>query len=115
MSFRTVKEDLQKATAAALGHGHGVEQHRLIQIREVIARMFKALPKNSYGRIERPMLRYMMHRYFAQRYSITIKGLEPNKNISKGNDHSHTMGAGILLDNVPAYAESVLEGKFANH
>jgi len=106
-----VRADLEKAMEAALGHGHGVEQDRLLRIRNVISRMFQVLPKNSDGRIERPMLRYVLHRYFAQQYSISVRGLEPTVNAPGSRD----VGAQILLDQVPAFVETTLEGRFAHH
>lgn len=106
-----IRADLNKAIAAAMGSGHGVEQERLLRIRRVLSDIFEVLPKNANGRIERPMLRYALHRYFAQQYSITVKGLEPTKYSSR----SDRAGAQILLDQVPAYAESILEGRFARH
>merc|ERR1719456_141466 len=97
-----------------MGHGHGVGHERLMQARNVLSRIFRALPKNAHDRVERPMLRYALHRYFAQRYSINVKGLEPNKNISTSR-RSNSVGAEILLDQVPVYAEALLEGRFAHH
>merc|ERR1719379_2855506 len=98
--------------AAALGHGHGIDNERLMKVREILSRIFYALPKNTHDRVERPMLRYALHRYFAQRYSIYVKGLEPTRNVTTSRPN---VGAEILLDNVPSYAESLLEGRFADH
>lgn len=107
-----VRADLEMAMADALGHGHGVEHSRLLDIRKYLSILFDSLPKNSYGRVERSMVRYALHRYFAEKFAITVKGLEPTK-----YKHTNTgqVGAQILLDNVPAYAETVLEGRFAHH
>jgi len=110
-----IRNDLQRAMAVAMGEGHGVQGERLMEVREFISRIFMTLPKNSYGRIERPMLRYSLHRYFAKRYAIAVRGMEPTLNhshFSKGRD---SMGADVLLDQVPAYTESLLEGRFADH
>merc|ERR1719453_819836 len=73
------------------------------------------LPKNSYGRIERPMLWYALHRYFANRYSISVRGMEPTLNHSHFSKGRESMGADILLDQVPSYTESLLEGRFSDH
>merc|ERR1719443_2174890 len=113
-----IRNDLQKAMAEAMGEGHGVHGERLIEVRNFLSRIFRTLPKNSHGRIERPMLRYTLHRYFAQRYSIFVKGMEPTKNHSFSSPKNRlvkSVGADILLDQVPAYAESLLEGRFADH
>jgi len=108
-----VRADLEKAMEAALGHGHGVEQDRLFHIRTVLSRMFQVLPKNTDGRIERPMLRYTLHRYFAQQYSISVRGLELTPKDTP--DGGKVDGAQILLDQVPAFVETTLEGRFAHH
>jgi len=108
----TIRSDLEQAVAEAMGQGHGVEQSRLLEIREYLSNMFKSLPKNSYGRVEKSMVRYALHRYFAEKYAITVTGLEPTK--SK-NARQGQAGAQILLDNVPGYAETLLEGRFAHH
>merc|ERR1719331_3349338 len=86
-----------------------------MEVRDFVSRIFKTLPKNSYGRIERPMLRYALHRYFANRYSISVRGMEPTLNHSHFSKGRESLGANILLDQVPAYTESLLEGRFANH
>jgi len=111
LEAEAVRADLQNAMASVLGHGHGVEHDRLLQIRGTISRLFQVLPKNGRGRIERSMLRYALHRYFTQQYSITVKGLEP----TLYNASHSAAGAQILLDHVPAYVESVLEGRFGDH
>merc|ERR1719387_1798217 len=96
-----IRNDLQKAMATAMGEGHGVHGERLMEVRDFLSRIFRTLPKNSHGRIERPMLRYTLHRYFAQRYSIFVKGMEPTMNHSFSSNNRESVGAEILLDNVP--------------
>jgi len=115
INSETIRNDLQKAMSAAMGQGHGVHGERLMEVRDFVSRIFKTLPKNSYGRIERPMLRYALHRYFANRYSISVRGMEPTLNHSHFSKGRESLGADILLDQVPAYTESLLEGRFANH
>lgn len=110
-----IRNDLQKAMAAAMGEGHGVHGEQLMEVRGFLSRIFMTLPKNSYGRIERPMLRYALHRYFAKRYAIAVRGMEPTLNHSHFSKGRESMGADILLDQVPAYTESLLEGRFADH
>jgi len=111
MKADAIQAEVQKALAAAMGQGHGIGQGRLKGIRSVLSRIFLSLPKNAQERVQRPMLRYALHRYFAQRYSITVKGLEPARNASSNH---HAVGAEILLDQVPAYTEAILEGSFSH-
>lgn len=110
-----IRNDLQRAMALAMGEGHGVHGERLMETRDFISRIFMTLPKNAHGRIERPMLRYALHRYFAKRYAIAVRGMEPTLNHSHFSKGRESVGADVLLDQVPAYTESLLEGRFADH
>merc|ERR1719316_1597718 len=98
---------MNAALASVLGAGHGVEHAQLKDAQDYFASTFQALPKNSYGRMDVPMLHYALHRYFSQRYSIQVKGLEPSRNTSSEKFD----GATILLDQIPNYVEGVLEGR----
>lgn len=107
---QSVRADLEGALSAALGNGHGVEHAHFQEVQRILASTFKALPKNSYGRIDAPMLRFTIHRYFSTQYSIAVKGLEPNRNAST----DQSVGAEILLDQIPNYVEGLLEGRFGH-
>jgi hypothetical protein len=107
---QSVRADLEGALSAALGNGHGVEDAHFQEVQRILGSTFRALPKNSYGRIEAPMLRYTIHRYFSTQYSIAVKGLEPNRNAST----DQSVGAEILLDQIPNYVEGLLEGRFGH-
>merc|ERR1719486_93709 len=105
ISVQKINAEMNTALASVLGAGHGIEHTRLQEAQEYFASTFQALPKNSYGRVDVPMLHYALHRYFARRYSIQVKGLEPSRNTSKEKFD----GAMILLDQIPNYVEGVLE------
>lgn len=105
---QSVRADLEGALSAALGNGHGVDRVHFLEVQKMLASTFRALPKNAHGRIEAPMLRYTMHRYFSTRYSIAVKGLEPTRNATS----DQSVGAEILLDQIPTYVEGILEGRF---
>jgi len=108
VSVQAINAEMNAALASVLGAGHGVEHTRLQEAQNALASTFKALPKNSHGRVDVPMLHYALHRYFSSRYSIQVKGLEPSRNTSSQKfDH----GAMILLDQIPNYVEGVLEGR----
>merc|ERR1719335_1631844 len=72
--------------------------------------IFNVLPKNKHGRIERPMLRYALHRYFLREYSIMVRGLEPTQN--SVNATALVTSEGVFRDRVPTFVEGVLEGRF---
>jgi len=107
---QSVRADLDGALSAALGNGHGVEAEHFQEVKKMLESTFRALPKNAYGRIDAPMLRYTIHRYFSTRYSIAVKGLEPTRNAST----DQSVGAEILLDQIPNYVEGLLEGRFGH-
>lgn len=107
VSREAINAEMNAALAAVLGSGHGVQNAQLIEAKNALASTFQALPKNSHGRVEVPMLHYALHRYFSRRYSIQVKGLEPSRNTSKEKFD----GAMILLDQIPNYVEGVLEGQ----
>jgi len=44
-------------------------------IEEIMGPLFATLPKNEYGRLEPPVVRYALHRYFAQQYGWQLNGL----------------------------------------
>lgn len=79
------------------------------ETRKVLEPLFRVLPKNERGRIEGPMLRHALHRYFLQRYSITVRGLEASLNKSSLVGKSE-----IYRDRVPLLVESILEGHYAS-
>merc|ERR1719321_2178360 len=70
LNAQSVLEDLQRAVASATGQA---------EIRKVLKPIFDVLPKNQYGRIEGPMLRYALHRYFLQKFSIQVRGWSPHR------------------------------------
>merc|ERR1719262_2150906 len=106
VSVQAINAQMNAALRSVLGAGHGVEHVRFKETQNYFASTFHALPKNSHGRVDVPMLHYALHRYFARRYSIQVKGLEPSRNASSEKFD----GAMILLDQIPKYVEGVLEG-----
>merc|ERR1719424_2028661 len=61
----------------------------------------------THNRIDRRMLRYLVHRYFMQTSSLMVRGFEP----TRATNDSHWGSADILSQMVPAYVESVLESQ----
>lgn len=106
-STEALTNDLHLAVAEALGDGHGIAERDLLAIRKVMDPMWNSIPKNRYGRIDRRLLRYLVHRYFMQRYSLSIIGLEP------ANVNSSHPEAALLMIHAPNYVKGVLEGKSA--
>jgi len=99
------KEDLKSAVAAVLGGVEGIHEGHLENINKQILSMWQSLPTNEFGRVDRKSLRYAVHRYFMQTYSLSIVGLELSQ--ASGQE------AVLLSQVVPSYVRSELEGKGA--
>lgn len=100
--------DMQEALAASQGCGQPISEQTLSGIRAVMVPMWKALPKNEFWQIGHRSLRYLMHRYFMQVASISIKGFEPSKSVNA----SYLATSNILSEQMPALL-SILESKHA--
>mmetsp|Transcript_97658 Transcript_97658/g.252710 ORF Transcript_97658/g.252710 Transcript_97658/m.252710 type:complete len:575 (-) Transcript_97658:148-1872(-) len=105
--------DLQVAMGEVLGcrSGAGSElvRHDDAATERRLAPVWESLPKNRHGRVEWRLLRYMTHRYFMQRSSLLVRGVEPSKQVNS----SHNGAADILSSQVPAIAQMVLNGRQA--
>lgn len=103
------ESEVEGAMGAMLGCGAAVDKDRLATIEEELKPMWRVLPKNGQGRLERRTLRYLAHRYFMQKSSLLIRGFEPSRPVN----HSHWGAADILSQQVPAFVESQLESQRA--
>jgi len=106
LSEESIEADLQEATGIALG----MTARRQPEIVKALAPIFNVLPKNAHNRIERPMLRYALHRYFQKQYSVVVRGLEPTQNAVSAS--ALVTAEGIFRDRAPTFIEAVLEGRF---
>lgn len=95
------------AVATVLGEGHDVHHGHLEEIHQKVLPMFRSLPTNQFSRVDRRSLRYVVHRYFMQVYSLSIVGLEPSQ---VNAPHEEAL---LLSQVVPSYVKSELEGKAA--
>merc|ERR1719183_2038119 len=66
--------------------------------------MFAALPKNDEGRLEHSVVRYALHRYFAQRHGWLVTGLDP-----AGAAWNSSQVTKMLQGRVPAYLQELFE------
>lgn len=106
-SFEMQKEDLRSAVSSVLGEGHDIHHGHLEEIHQKIIPMWRSLPTNEVGRVDKRSLRYAVHRYFMQTYSLSIIGLEPTQ---VNGQHDEAL---LLTQIVPSYVKSELEGKAA--
>lgn len=103
----TFQSDIRNAVGEAMGCGGHLGLQQEAQLEKELLPMWRALPKNSKGRIERRMLRYLAHRYFNRRSGLVIRGFEPSRPVN-----SSDWGApDILSQQVPAYVERFLESR----
>lgn len=107
LSAEGVEAGLQEAIETALG---STASEKRKEVAEKLTPIFNVLPKNAHGRIERPMLRYALHRYFLRQYSVMVRGLEPTQNAV--NASALVTSEGVFRDRVPTFVEGVLEGRF---
>lgn len=78
-------------------------------IERAILPVYRVLPKNAHGYIERRSLRFVAYRYFMKKSALLIRGFEPSRALNSSNWGS----ADILSQRVPAYVESVLQSEHA--
>mmetsp|Transcript_43167 Transcript_43167/g.85492 ORF Transcript_43167/g.85492 Transcript_43167/m.85492 type:complete len:573 (-) Transcript_43167:42-1760(-) len=101
------QRELRNAMAEALGCGGHIGSVQMQAIKDTLGKIWHAIPKNSRGRVERRSLRYLVQRYFSQKWSLMIRGFEPSQPANStgwGSDD-------ILSKRVPAYVEGVLESR----
>jgi len=104
MQSQALRSALLSELMGALGGGHRVTEDRLGRIETSLRPMFVSLPKNEHGNLERPAVRYALHRLFVQRHGMFLKGLEPD-----GQGWNSSSASGILDSHVPAYVQGLLE------
>jgi len=102
-----LQRDLNNAMGEALGCGGDVDREEIAKFEKGLSPLWRTLPKNEEGNVERRSLRYAIHRYFNRRSAIHIRGFEP----SRAPNATGWGSDDILGQQVPAFVESVLESK----
>lgn len=105
---KAFQDDIINAMGPMLGCGGEASPEKVALIQKKLEPMWRTFPK-TYGRIDRRSLRYLVHRYFMQTSSLMIRGFEPSRPVNE----SHWGIADILSQQVPAFAEKVLESSHA--
>jgi hypothetical protein len=103
------QKDLRGALGSMLGCGEDGPQADLDAIEKRLLPIWNSLPKKLFGRIERPSLRYMVHRYFMGTSSLVVRGFERSQPVNMSLVGSAD-GISVM---VPAYVEAVLESQHA--
>jgi hypothetical protein len=104
----SIRTELRGILSEALGNGHGVEHERLDKIRSALTPMFRALPKNTKGKVASQVMRYAVRRYFSQHHAWIVRGFEPHADIMNVSEPD----GDILQDKIPDYIRSLLEEQF---
>jgi len=99
---------MRRAMGEALGCGGGAGHEELSDIRRQLLPLWRTMPLNADGRVDRSLLRYMVHRYFMQRSSLSIHGFEPWRPVNASGWGAED----IISQRVPAFVEGVLEGEY---
>jgi len=81
----------------------GEDLREVRQLEEELRPMYEALPKGPDGQLEAPMVRYALHRYFAQKRGWNLKGLLPGSNTSR----SATEVADVLEEHLHGHGTSL--------
>lgn len=105
---KAFQDDIINAMGPMLGCGGEASPEKVALIQKKLEPMWRTFPKN-YGRIDCRSLRYLVHRYFMQTSSLMIRGFEPSRPVNE----SHWGIADILSQQVPAFAEKILESSHA--
>jgi len=105
--LRSLERELGEAMGEAMGCGGQVDKQRLAHVEQTLAPMWRTLPKNAAGNLERRSLRYLVHRHFSRESALHIRGFEP----SRPSNASGWGDADILSQRVPGFVERVLESQ----
>jgi len=107
-SQMVAKEEVEQALAFEFSELSGVVVAELKDIKDMLAPMFAALPKNEHGKLEPHVVRYALHRYFIQKHGWFINGLEfPTTEWETGVKR-------VSKDDVPSYIQRLFNNSHAN-
>eukprot|EP00439_Symbiodinium_sp_Y106_P008311 s6350_g1.t1 len=110
MSTDQLRETVLQEVMAALGTGNRVTDKRLQRIEAVLKPTFVAMPKNEHGKLEDAAARYVLHRLFAHRHAMQIKGLQADGMDWKNVTTSKVLEElGASPEHVPSFVLSLFE------
>merc|ERR1719335_1450389 len=89
VSSAAAKAELNGVLDEVLGQGHGLADARLRKIHRTLDPLFRALPKNWYGHVSAPVMRYAARRYFSQTHGWIVRGF---------NAHEEQQNASVVGD-----------------
>lgn len=102
--LQQLRKALVDEIQASIGDSRHATLSKLQAHEDALRPMFSALPKNDHGLLGHAVVRYAMHRYFAQRHGWSVKGLDP-----QGGHWNSSSPSNILLDRVPSLVQELFE------
>eukprot|EP00929_Paragymnodinium_shiwhaense_P023229 TRINITY_DN145_c0_g1_i4.p1 TRINITY_DN145_c0_g1~~TRINITY_DN145_c0_g1_i4.p1 ORF type:complete len:561 (-),score=130.97 TRINITY_DN145_c0_g1_i4:289-1971(-) len=105
-AYHLTSEDFRTALGAVMGCGGALETEHLAQIERNLQPMWSVVPKNTEGKIDWRMVRFLAHRYFMQQSSLLIRGFEPMRQINA----SEPGAPSIMGDQLPSLDEHSARG-----
>merc|ERR1719384_1113819 len=81
-----------------------MDSDRLRDFEAELRPLYATLPKNEYGKLESPAVRYALHRYFVHKHGWYVVGLEP-----LGQAWNSTSPTSVVKGRVPAYIQSLFD------
>eukprot|EP00416_Gambierdiscus_australes_P021408 CAMPEP_0171070116 /NCGR_PEP_ID=MMETSP0766_2-20121228/9550_1 /TAXON_ID=439317 /ORGANISM="Gambierdiscus australes, Strain CAWD 149" /LENGTH=557 /DNA_ID=CAMNT_0011526553 /DNA_START=59 /DNA_END=1732 /DNA_ORIENTATION=- len=111
ISARVAASSDSRSLLSNLGTVLGTKQAKAIEqrasaLQESLHAIFATVPKNNAGMLERPVVRYVLHRFFMQ-LGWSIRGLEP-----AGQAWSSGSPTDVLREQLPKQAVDLLESRF---
>merc|ERR1719148_155303 len=81
---------------------------RIATIEKRMQSVFRALPKNEYGKLDHASVRYMLHRFFVQEHCWFIDGL-----FTEGAALNTSSPSGALKNRVPMFVQGLFENRLS--
>lgn len=101
---RRFRQDVENALHEVQGCGGLVQLENLADLERRLLPVWRSLPKDGDDRVERTLLRHLVHRYFRQRYSFIIRGFEESR---PANDSAWAVEQ-TLSERLPGHIEAAL-------
>eukprot|EP00427_Karlodinium_veneficum_P060697 CAMPEP_0169372888 /NCGR_PEP_ID=MMETSP1017-20121227/36709_1 /TAXON_ID=342587 /ORGANISM="Karlodinium micrum, Strain CCMP2283" /LENGTH=573 /DNA_ID=CAMNT_0009471559 /DNA_START=18 /DNA_END=1735 /DNA_ORIENTATION=+ len=86
----------------------GMPQDHISKLEVELRLLYSVVPQGQDGTLNHAVVRYVLHRFFAQKYGWFIRGLEPGTGNTPSKEQEH-QGSQNLQEWVPSYVQSFLE------
>jgi len=93
--------------SVGLAHRQAME-NRINHNTENMRILFRSLPKNQYGKLDHPSVKYMLHRYLVEQHGWFIDGL-----FTEGESLNTSSPTKALMNRVPLYVQGMFEKRLS--